>query len=123
MLNEYLLLLLFNILGRFVFVARFCIISYFLCMWLYKHMLMTSRQQIGSQLKTERKVRGLSQADIAVAIDTDRAVISKIENGKYTGSLKVFERYLTHLGFQLLIGKVKPQRPQFDELEALFPDE
>ncbi|MFT4925401.1 MAG: hypothetical protein ACI8WB_001494, partial [Phenylobacterium sp.] len=54
---------------------------------------------------------------------TDRAVISKIENGVYRGTLKIYERYINHMGFHLSIEKTVAQRPQFDDLEALFGDD
>lgn len=86
-------------------------------------MLSTPREAIGHQLKVERKLRQYTQADVADAVKTDKAVISRIENGVYTGSLKVLERYLDHLGFHLCIEQTVPQRPQFEQLAELFPDE
>lgn len=85
--------------------------------------LQTSREKIGALLKAERKNQQTSQADIAAVIGTDRSVISKIENGVYLGTLKVYERYINHMGFHFSIEKSVPQRPQFDDLAQLFPDE
>ncbi|MDM8569124.1 helix-turn-helix transcriptional regulator [Thiotrichales bacterium HSG1] len=86
-------------------------------------MLKTPREVIGDLLRVERKRRRYSQVDVADAINTDRSVISKIENGVYNGTLKVYERYITHMGFHLCIEKSVPQRPQFEDLKDLFPDD
>jgi transcriptional regulator with XRE-family HTH domain len=86
-------------------------------------MLKTPREAIGDLLRVERKKRQCSQVDVANAIGTDRSVISKIENGVYNGTLKVYERYIAYMDFYLSIEKSVPQKPQFEELKALFPDD
>ncbi len=86
-------------------------------------MLKTPREAIGNLLRVERKRQQYSQVEIANAIGTDRSVISRIENGVYNGTLKVYERYIAHMGFHLSIEKTVPQRPQFEDLKDLFPDE
>lgn len=86
-------------------------------------MLKTPREAIGDLLRVERKKRQCSQLDVANAIGTDRSVISKIENGVYNGTLKVYERYIAYMGFYLSIEKSVPQKPQFEDLEELFPDD
>ncbi|RKZ35722.1 MAG: hypothetical protein DRQ49_18940 [Gammaproteobacteria bacterium] len=86
-------------------------------------MLKTPREAIGDLLRVERKRRQCSQVDVANAIGTDRSIISRIENGVYNGTLKVYERYITHMGFHLSIEKTVPQRPQFEDLKDLFPDD
>jgi transcriptional regulator with XRE-family HTH domain len=86
-------------------------------------MLKTPLEAIGDLLRIERKRRQCSQVDVADAIGTDRSVISKIENGVYNGTLKVYERYITYMGFHLNIEKTVPQRPQFEDLKELFPDD
>jgi transcriptional regulator with XRE-family HTH domain len=86
-------------------------------------MLKTPREAIGDLLRVERKRRQCSQVDVADAIGTDRSVISKIENGVYNGTLKVYERYIAYMGFHLSIEKSIPQKPQFEDLKDLFPDD
>jgi len=55
---------------------------------------MLSREKIGLRLKVARKDRRISQAKAAEDIGIDRSIVSKIETGRYTGSLKTYERYL-----------------------------
>jgi len=84
---------------------------------------MLYRERIGLKLKTTRKERKLSQSEAGKRIGVDHSVISKIETGRYTGSLKVYERYLSSLGYVLSIETEKPQQTDFDTLRELFDDD
>lgn len=52
---------------------------------------MLYRETIGLQLKAERKDSKISQSEVANCIGIDRSIISKIEAGRDTGSLKTYE--------------------------------
>ena len=82
-----------------------------------------SRISIGHQLRDVRKKRDHKQADIAKAIHCDRAVISRIENGRYQGSLQQLERYINFLGFELSISPLTSTRPTLDNMEGIYDDE
>ena len=81
-----------------------------------------SRESIGCQLKESRKRLRLSQSDITKKLKTDRAQISRIENGKYQGSLQLLERYLTLMGLELAATPIN-RPPIFEELEAVYHDD
>ena len=49
---------------------------------------MLDRERIGLKLKAARKEKKLSQTEAGKRIGVDHSVISKIETGRYTGSLK-----------------------------------
>ena len=84
---------------------------------------MLYREKIGLKLKTTRRERKLSQTEAGKCIGVDHSVISKIETGRYTGSLKVYERYLSSLGYVLSIETEVPQQTDFDTLSELFDDD
>lgn len=81
-----------------------------------------SRESIGNQLMAERKRRKITQNDIASKLKTDRAQISRIENGRYQGSLQLLERYLTLLGLELTASPMN-RRPTLDELDSTYDDD
>ena len=81
-----------------------------------------SRIDIGKQLSKERQQQNYNQVDVAAKLKCDRAVISRIENGRYQGSLQIFERYLNFLGFELTISAIKPTRPTLDDMVGAYDD-
>ena len=70
----------------------------------------------------ERKRRKITQNDIASKLKTDRSQISRIENGRYQGSLQLLERYLTLLGLELTASPMN-RRPTLDELDSTYDDD
>ncbi len=84
---------------------------------------MLSREKIGLRLKAARKERRISQSKAAEGIGIDRSIVSKIETGRYTGSLKTYERYLASLGYVLTIKTEEPQQTDFDTLGEIFNDD
>ncbi len=83
---------------------------------------MMSRESIGDQLMAERKRRHFSQGDIASKLKVDRSQISRIENGRYQGSLQLLERYLTLMGLELTATPLN-RRPTLDELDSIYDDD
>ncbi len=82
-----------------------------------------SRQSNGKFIAQKRKSLGKTQGEIAKSIRLDQAVISKIENGKFSGALSIYERYLNELGLQIEISATEKSYPQWDELEELFSED
>ncbi len=70
----------------------------------------------------ERKRRKITQNEIASKLKTDRAPISRIENGRYQGSLQLLERYLTLMGLELTATPIN-RRPTLDELDSIYDDD
>ncbi|WP_396588197.1 helix-turn-helix domain-containing protein [Bermanella sp. R86510] len=67
---------------------------------------------IGDTLSQERKRRKLSQTDIANTLDINRSIISKIENGNHTGSLKPVIKYVDYLKLTLTAQPIQTGLPQ-----------
>ncbi|MDF7627866.1 helix-turn-helix transcriptional regulator [Erwiniaceae bacterium L1_55_4] len=78
-------------------------------------------QDIGRKCQEKRKAKRWTQAKAALHSGVHRTVISQIENGHYSGSLKALTFYLNALGLKLSVQSVGT--PQLDELEALFSDD
>lgn len=84
---------------------------------------MLYREKIGLQLKATRKDKKVSQSEAVNYVGIDRSVVSEIETGQYTGSLKIYERYLASMGYVLAIETEEPKRTDFDTLIELFKDD
>jgi DNA-binding XRE family transcriptional regulator len=84
-----------------------------------------NQKVIGKYLKNNRKalVTENTQAEIASKIGVSRQTISEIENGRYTGSLAIFIRYLNFLGLEIEVKEKPFSVPQLDDLADLFGDE
>jgi transcriptional regulator with XRE-family HTH domain len=82
-----------------------------------------TRQSNGKFIAQKRKSIGKTQGEIAKSIRLDQAVISKIENGKFSGALSTYERYLNELGLEIEISTKEKSHPQWDELEELFSED
>ncbi len=78
-------------------------------------------KDVGLKCRERRKAKGWTQSAAASRAGIHRTVISEIENGAYTGSLKSFVLYLTAIELVLTVQTVG--LPQLDELEALFDDD
>ena len=76
---------------------------------------------IGSQARARRKLARLSQTEAASQIQAHRNEISRIENGKFTGNIATFTRYLNLLGLSL---RAEISRsPSLEDLDELFNEE
>ncbi len=83
--------------------------------------MLSGMQAIGATCQQTRKAKGWTQAIAASQAGVNRSVISQIENGQYSGSLKALTLYLTALELQLTVHPLG--LPQWDQLEALFNDD
>ena len=66
--------------------------------------------KLGSQIRHRRKQLGLTQADLARAVDVSRKFIVDLEAGKETASLGLALRVLQELGFEELGSKLTTDR-------------
>lgn len=78
-------------------------------------------QQIGQQLKTERKHRGWSQTIAADKSGLARREISEIENGQFRGSMLKVQQYALLLGWSLTLEQKR--RPSLNELAEMFDED
>lgn len=56
---------------------------------------------MNNQLAKLREQKNVTQEELAIAVGVTRAHISKIENGKYTGSIKVLSRIAKKLDVKI----------------------
>ncbi|MDF7658815.1 helix-turn-helix transcriptional regulator [Erwiniaceae bacterium L1_54_6] len=83
--------------------------------------MLPGMQAIGATCRERRKARGWTQQVAASRAGIHRTLVSEIENGAYTGSLKALTIYLTAMDLMLTVQTAG--LPQLDELEALFDDD
>ena len=83
--------------------------------------MLPGMKAIGLKCRERRKAKGWTQLTASVRAGIHRTVISEIENGAYTGSLKALTLYLTALELTLTVQT--SFLPQVDELEARFNDD
>jgi len=82
-----------------------------------------SLKNIGSELKAARKAKGATQKTMAVYTGIVYSTISKMENGRYTGSIDLFEKYANAVGLELIVKPKAHIFPRFDQLKQLFPED
>ncbi|MCL2894662.1 helix-turn-helix domain-containing protein [Brenneria tiliae] len=63
--------------------------------------MMSNRIAIGQKIADARKSMGKTQQQMADITGIVKTTLSKIENGRFTGSLDILERYLESVGLQL----------------------
>lgn len=85
--------------------------------------LVDDRKEIGNSLKQARKMRGLTQAQMARNTGIDRSIISKMESGEFSGSFAKLQHYAVNIGLKFVITNVCDAIPNFDDLEKLFPND
>ncbi len=78
---------------------------------------------IALQLRQARHQRGWSQAEAAKATGVSVSTVSRIENGWPIGSVRLFERYLAGLGFELTLQPAVRRLPKWDDIELLFHED
>jgi transcriptional regulator with XRE-family HTH domain len=84
---------------------------------------MNRRSINGSKIASARKELNFTQKYVAEKTGINKSTLSQIENGKFSGSLDILERYLDALGLQLAVAPKKRKLPDWDELDNLFGDE
>jgi transcriptional regulator with XRE-family HTH domain len=78
-------------------------------------------EQIGQNLKVQRKKRRLNQTDAGKKAGLSRREISEIENGSFRGSVLKVQDYAMSLGFSLTL-EIK-RRPTLTELPGVFDED
>lgn len=73
--------------------------------------------EVGEQVRSARKKRGLSQAEVVKLSGVSRARLDALENGRAADiGFKNVVRILTAVGLDLRIGSANAQRPTLDDL-------
>jgi Predicted transcriptional regulators len=83
---------------------------------------MSARQLIGTKAQEMRKQSAQTQRQLSEVTGLPQSTLSEIENGRFTGSLDIMERYLDVLGLQLTVVEKAHRLPDWDELDTLFED-
>lgn len=84
---------------------------------------MANRENIGKAIATARKARGATQKAMAEKTGINKTTLSEIENGRFTGSLDIFERYLDAVDLQLQVSPKQHQLPDWDDIDTLFDED
>ncbi|PKH88131.1 transcriptional regulator [Colwellia sp. Bg11-28] len=84
---------------------------------------MFSRIENGNIITHKRKELGKTQKALSEETGVHKSIISLIENGKFTGSLRVYERYINGLGLELSVSPIRNRIPDFDDLQDFFKDD
>jgi len=85
-----------------------------------------NRIEIGKALAQARKTKQLTQREVQKLTNINKSTLSEIENGKFTGSLDILERYTHYLDYELAVvprASSKPRLPRWDELNELFSED
>jgi len=83
----------------------------------------TESQTLGEILKAKRVAENISQKELGLKINVSRQVISSIETGSYTGTVKSLNAYARYYGLELTVRISKPDYPQLDDLSSYFKDD
>jgi len=84
---------------------------------------MTGRKFIGTKVRSSRKGLAQTQKQISQMTGIPQSTLSEIENGRFTGSLDILERYLDAVGLELTAVEKSHRLPDWDELDELFGDD
>ena len=84
---------------------------------------MTTRHDIGKQIKQRRKAKQLTQVQLEKMTRINKTTISEIENGRFTGSFDIFERLLDSLDLQFSVTQKIHTLPDWDEIETIFRED
>lgn len=81
---------------------------------------MFNRIENGKVIALKRKELGKTQKVLAEETSVNKSIISLIENGKFTGSLNIYERCINGLGLELKVTPIQSRTPDFDDLQDYF---
>ncbi|MBL4829868.1 MAG: helix-turn-helix domain-containing protein [Aliivibrio sp.] len=81
-----------------------------------------SRADIGRYIAKKRKALGHTQKESSDHSTVNKSTISQIENGKFTGSLHILEKYLDSIGLELDVKEKQAQLPDWDEIDEMFSE-
>ncbi|BBM66617.1 hypothetical protein VA249_32630 [Vibrio alfacsensis] len=84
---------------------------------------MSTRYEIGKQVKESRKAKRLTQLQLAKITRINKTTISEIENGRFTGSFDIFERLLDSVDLQFSVTPKTHSLPDWDDIEDLFKED
>ncbi|MET2853357.1 helix-turn-helix transcriptional regulator [Vibrio owensii] len=84
---------------------------------------MSTRYEIGKQVKQSRKAKRLTQLQLEKITRINKTTISEIENGRFTGSFDIFERLLDSVDLQFSVTLKTHSLPDWDDIEDIFKED
>lgn len=84
---------------------------------------MNNRLENGRLIAHARKDQGMTQQAMSIKIGINPSTLSQIENGRFSGSLDIYERYIDALGLQFKVVTKIRKLPDWDEIETIFGDD
>lgn len=84
---------------------------------------MADRQAMGQAIVQARKALGKTQKQISEATGIHKSTLSEMENGRFTGSLDLYERYLDAVGLELNVTPKQHRLPSWDEIDEIFGED
>lgn len=84
---------------------------------------MLNKIKIGKTLLNARKSMGLTQRDIAARINVPATTISRIENGRFSGSISSLYYYANFLGYEITLVTMSTELPDWHELDTMFDED
>ncbi|MEB5477549.1 helix-turn-helix transcriptional regulator [Acinetobacter pollinis] len=84
---------------------------------------MLARGKIGQKIRQERRNLGYTQQELFDLTGVNKTTISEMENGRFTGSLDLFERVLDGVGLQLEVTLKTTRLPHWQEINHLFTED
>jgi transcriptional regulator with XRE-family HTH domain len=84
---------------------------------------MAFRWDIGKQIALSRKSMGLTQQQASEITRINKTTLSEIENGRFSGSFSIFERYVDAVGLEFEVVEKVQKFPDWDEIEVLFSED
>lgn len=84
---------------------------------------MATREEMGKILAEARKAMSKTQKQLSQLTGINKSTLSAIENGRFTGSLDIFERYIDALGLEINLVTKEHKFPDWDQIETIFADD
>lgn len=84
---------------------------------------MFNKKVVGETLSSARRNKGLTQREVASEINIPATTISKIENGRFSGSIKILDHYADFLGYEITLVTKSNELPDWHELDTMFDDD
>jgi transcriptional regulator with XRE-family HTH domain len=84
---------------------------------------MNNREGNGRFIAQTRKEQAYTQQEMSIQTGINKSTLSQIENGRFSGSLDIYERYIDALGLQLKVEPKIRKLPDWDEIDSLFGDD
>ncbi len=84
---------------------------------------MNNREENGRLIAQTRKEQAYTQQEMSRQTGINKSTLSQIENGRFSGSLDIYERYIDALGLQFIVEPKIRKLPDWDEIKTLFGED